>query len=275
MIREQVGSIASLWRYPVKSMLGEELQSSVVTSRGLLGDRAYALLDVESGKVASAKSPKKWAKLLEFRATFTEVFQAQETIPLVKGFLPDGSSITSETPDINKTLSTLLERDVLLISSAPETATLDHYWPSVEGTTYQDAITQIFMPPGTFFDACSIHTITTATLTKLQELYPEGQFKPQRFRPNLVIETTSPEITFLEDDWIGGILSIGETVRLRIDTACPRCIITTLAQAGLPNDLNILRTIARYNQGIAGIRTSVLQGGFIRYQYPIWLERTA
>lgn len=196
-------------------------------------------------------------------------------IPPVKIFLPDGNSITSEDPDINEILSTLLEQDVQILSAAPETASLDHYWPVVEGTTYQDVVTQIVMPPGTFFDACSIHAITTATLDRLQELYPAGQFEPCRFRPNLVIEPTSREIKFLEDDWVGGTLAIGEVVRLSIDRPCPRCVVTTLAQGYLSEDRNILRTTARYNKVIAGIRTSVLQGGIIRCNDPIWLEKTA
>jgi uncharacterized protein len=107
----------------------------------------------------------------------------------------------------------------------------------------------------------------------LQALYPEGEFDRCRFRPNLVIKPTTEEISFLEDDWVGGVIAIGETVRLSIDTACPRCVVTTLAQSGLPEDLNILRTTARYNNVIAGIRTSVLAVGTIRRNDPIWLEK--
>ncbi|NJL88592.1 MAG: MOSC domain-containing protein [Coleofasciculaceae cyanobacterium SM2_1_6] len=275
MVRKLVGSISSLWRYPVKSMLGEELKISEVTTRGLLGDRTYALLDVESGKIASAKNPKRWSKLLEFQATFAETLHKDKPVPPVKIFLSSGNSITSEAPDINEILSNSLGQEVKFLFAAPEAASIDHYWPPVEGTAYQNAMTQIVMPPGTFFDACSIHGITTATLARLQELYPEGQFKPCRFRPNLVIEPTSPEIKFLEDDWVGGILAIGEAVRLSVDKPCPRCVVTTLAQAGLPEDRNILLTTARYNKVIAGIRTSVLQGGTIRCNDPIWLEKAA
>ncbi len=275
MVREQVGAIASLWRYPVKSMLGEELETSEVTDRGLLGDRAYALLDVQTGKVASAKNPKKWAKLLDFHATFTKTPQDPELVPSVKVSLPNGDSITSDAPDISSILSTLLGREVQLLSAVPETASLDHYWPSVEGTAHQEAITQIVLPPGTFFDACSVHAITTATLARLQELYPAGQFERCRFRPNLVIEPTSHTPGFLEENWVGGILAIGETVRLSIDTVCPRCVVTTLAQSGLPDDLNILRTTAKHNNVVAGIRASVLQCGTIHRHDPIWLEKAA
>ncbi|MBD2057159.1 MOSC N-terminal beta barrel domain-containing protein [Oculatella sp. FACHB-28] len=273
MVREVVGAIASLWRYPVKSMLGEEIEVSKVTTRGLAGDRAYALLDTQSGKVASAKNPKKWAKLLDFQASLTAMPQGYESLPPVKVSLPNGDSITSEAPEVSKVLSAALGREVELLSCPPETPTLEQYWPSVEGTAHQDAVTQLLMPTGTFFDSCSIHAMTTATLARLHELYPEGQFERCRFRPNFVIEPTSREIAFLEDEWVGGILAIGETVRLSIDTACPRCVVTTLAQSGLPEDLNILRTTARYNNVIAGIRMSVLQGGTIRRNDSVWLEK--
>ncbi|MGB7416575.1 MAG: MOSC N-terminal beta barrel domain-containing protein [Thermosynechococcaceae cyanobacterium] len=273
MVREQVGSIASLWRYPVKSMLGEAIESAEVTAHGLLGDRAYALRDIQTGRIASAKNPKKWAKLLDFQAALEAIPQAHEAIPAVKVVLPDGNSITSEASDASTVLSTLLGREVQLLSSVPETPSLDQYWPAVEGTAHQDTVTELLMPPGTFFDSCAIHAITTATLARLQELYPEGDFKRERFRPNFVIEPASSEVGFLEDAWVGGILAIGDQVRLSIDTECPRCVVTTLAQAGLSEDLNILRTTAKHNKVIAGIRMSVLQGGTIRRNDPIWLEK--
>ncbi|MBW4692949.1 MAG: MOSC domain-containing protein [Lyngbya sp. HA4199-MV5] len=271
MARSLVGSIETLWRYPVKSMLGEELEASEVTKHGLLGDRAYALLDVQSGRVASAKNPKRWAKLLDFQAAYTETPE-RETLPPVRVSLPDGGSVLSEAIDTSRILSGLLDREVQLLTAAPATASLDQYWPNVEGTAHQEAITELVLPPGTFFDSCPIHAITTATLACLQELYPEGQFDLRRFRPNLLIKPVSDEATFVEDAWVGGVLAIGEEVRLSIDTACPRCVVTTLAQAGLPNDLGILQTTAKHNNVIAGIRASVLQGGTIHKDDPIWLE---
>lgn len=273
MAREMVGSIASLWRYPVKSMLGEELESTEVTAHGLLGDRAYALLDVQTGKIASAKNPRKWAKLLEFQSALVAAPEPSEAMPQVEVMLPDGSSMTSASAEISSQLSALLGREVQLLSTVPEMPSLEQYWPPVEGTPNQDTVTQLLMPPGTFFDSCPIHGITTATLARLKELYPEGEFKRERFRPNFVIEPTSSGASFLEDAWVGGVLAIGEKVRLSIDTECPRCVVTTLAQAGLPEDLNILRTAAKHNKVIAGIRMSVLQGGSIRRNDPIWLEQ--
>src|SRR5215470_13184624 len=78
------GSVAALWRYPVKSMRGEELDSSEVTDRGLLGDRAYALVDLETGKVVSAKNPRKWPNMLEFRSAFVEPPRSPGAMPTAR-----------------------------------------------------------------------------------------------------------------------------------------------------------------------------------------------
>ena len=272
MARKLLGSVASLWRYPVKSMLGEEVQTSEVSSHGFVGDRAYALMDVVSGKIASAKNPKKWAKLLDFHASYQESSNGNGPFAAVNVMMPSGEAIASDAPNISTVLSTQLGREVRFLSTFVDSPTLEQYWPAVEGTAHQDELTQLSMPPGTFFDSCSIHAITTATLTRLQQLYPEGQFDRCRFRPNLVIASAEEEATFVENDWVGGILVIGDKVRLSIDTACPRCVVTTLAQAGLPADLDILRTAARHNNVIAGIRLSVLQGGTISCNDSVWLE---
>ena len=272
MSRTLVGVVASLWRYPVKSMLGEKLDRVDITSKGLLGDRAYALWDHETKRIASAKNPKKWAELLGFQTEFVESPQVNKLMPSVRFALPDGSSATSDRNDIDTTLSQVLGRNVQLLSSVPEAPSLDQYWPDIEGAANRETITQLFMPSGTFFDSCPVHAITTATLAKLKNLYPEGQFEPCRFRPNILIEPTSTEATFLENDWVGRKMMIGDEVSLSIDTACPRCVVTTVAQSNLPTDLNILRTTSQYNNAIAGIRASVLQEGKIKCGDQIWLE---
>src|SRR3954452_16191829 len=103
------GTVVSLWRYPVKSMLGEELNSSYVTERGLAGDRAYALIDQKTGKVASAKNPRKWGKLFDFRAAFIDTPQVVENIPPVRITFPAGTQIfSSDQDDMDYTLSKVL-----------------------------------------------------------------------------------------------------------------------------------------------------------------------
>ena len=120
-----IGSVGSLWRYPIKSMMGEELNASAVTERGLLGDRAYALMDPSTGKVVSAKNPRKWSKIFEFAATFTEPPRLGEKFPPVQITLPEHTIVTTEQSDIAQTLSAALGREVTLKLSAPWAPTLE------------------------------------------------------------------------------------------------------------------------------------------------------
>src|SRR5881409_1991291 len=105
-----LGSVVSLWRYPVKSMMGEELNATEVSDRGLLADRAYALVDSSDGKVASAKNPGKWPNLFDFRAAFIEPPRIGANLPPVRITLPDGAIATSQQTDLNQILSTALNR---------------------------------------------------------------------------------------------------------------------------------------------------------------------
>jgi hypothetical protein len=111
------GSVVALWRYPVKSMMGEELNARTVTTRGLLGDRAYALVDRSDGKVASAKNPRKWPQLFDFRAAFVEPPRPGAPLPPVHLTLPDGTILTSMQSDLNPVLSQALHREVTFASA--------------------------------------------------------------------------------------------------------------------------------------------------------------
>src|SRR5580765_4947732 len=110
----ELGAVVSLWRYPIKSMMGEELNASVVTERGLLGDRAYALVDSADGKVATAKNPRKWPRLFDFRAALADTPRQGAPVPPVRLTLPDGTIVTSAQPDLDQILSTALGRAVTL-----------------------------------------------------------------------------------------------------------------------------------------------------------------
>jgi uncharacterized protein YcbX len=259
-----VGSVVSLWRYPVKSMIGEELNASLVTERGLLGDRTYAIMDRATGKVASAKHPRKWKKLFDCHAVFVKPPKPSDaTIPPVWITLPDGTVVRSEQKDIDEILSKLLERDVELRMPAPSTVSLEEYWPDIEGLTYRETVTDEAMPPETFFDLSPIHVLTTSTIDHLRALYQKGRFEVRRFRPNIVVEASSIGTGFVEDTWIGHVLAIGDGVRLTVTGPCPRCVMTTMPQGDLPADPGILRTAAQHNQANIGIYASVLSGGTI------------
>ena len=143
----ELGSVVSLWRYPVKSMMGEELNAAEVTERGLLGDRAYALLDSSTGKVVSAKNPRKWPNLFDFRAAFVEPPRTGEKIPPVRIALPNGTILTSEQRDLNQVLTNALGREVTLATAAPETPSLEEYWPDMEGLAHRETVTDEAIQP--------------------------------------------------------------------------------------------------------------------------------
>ena len=267
-----VGAVGSLWRYPIKSMMGEELNAIAVTERGLLGDRAYALMDPSTGKVVSAKNPRKWSNLFQFAAAYTEPPRLGEKFPPVQITLPENTMVTTEQIDIDQTLSAALGREVTLSRSAPKAPTLEEYWPDVEGLDHRETVTEEEMPAETFFDFAVVHVLTTNTIDRLRELYPEGRFEVRRFRPNIVVEPTSDERTFIENSWIGRTLALGNEVRLGINGPCPRCVMTTLPQGDLPKDVGILRTAAQHNQANVGVYATVLQGGMVRRGDPVRLQ---
>jgi uncharacterized protein YcbX len=280
-----LGSIVSLWRYPVKSMMGEELNAAEVTKGGLLGDRAYALIDTSDGKVATAKNPRKWPQLFDFRAALTDNPKTGGKAPPVRITLPDGAIVNSEQPNLHRALSKVLKREVTLDatvyvpqetgeSTSPDlrTATAEEYWADIEGLEHRDTVTDFGLPDGTFFDCAVVHLLTTATLDRLRELYPPGRFEVRRFRPNIVVETANGEKNFVEDAWIGQILAIGDSVRLSITGPCGRCVMTTLSQGDLPRDIGILRTAAQHNRANVGVYASVLQGGKVRRGDSVRLE---
>src|SRR5215471_17430627 len=129
---EAVGSVAALWRFPVKSMRGEQVAEAELTRRGLVGDRAYALIDADTGKVASAKSVKHFPDLLGCQATFVAPPQAGREPPAVRITLPNGASVISDSDDAQRVLSAFFRRNVKLARSAPEEFTIDQYHPDVE-----------------------------------------------------------------------------------------------------------------------------------------------
>ena len=190
------GRVVALWRYPVKSMQGEELNAIDVTERGLLGDRAYALIDEATGKVVSAKNPRKWPSLLDFRAGFEEPPSPGSAIPPVRITLPDGTLLSSRTSEIHQVLSRVIGREVTLRTPDLDVPTLEIYWPDIQGVPVPpqaDHITDQVMPAGTFLpDEAHVHVLTTATLDRLRAINPQTRFEAHRFRPNIVI-TLPPE----------------------------------------------------------------------------------
>ncbi|GAA2501150.1 MOSC domain-containing protein [Streptomyces longisporus] len=261
-------TVAALYRYPVKSMLGEPLEAVEISDRGLSGDRRFALLDAETGKVASAKNPRLWRELLRCAATLTEAGP-----PRITG--PDGTEVPTAAA-----LSALVGREVTLTDVPPPAGTLDRSRPeqvlaagletAVEADTVQFGSAS---PPGTFFDFAPVHVITTSTLRRIGELGPRGTAEAERYRPNLVIDTDEAD-GFVEHTWTGRDLHITDGPILRVIASTPRCAIPTLAHGDLPRDPDALRVLAHHHrvpalpgrapEPCAGVYAQVVRGGWVR-----------
>ncbi|MCP9847627.1 MOSC domain-containing protein [Synechococcus sp. Lug-A] len=273
-----VGRVEALWRYPVKSMLGECLPQVEVGEGGICGDRAYALWDHATGRVASAKNPRLWRSLLQYQAQFVAPPLPGQALPAAaisaaadRAAGTEAAPLLTSDPEAGAQLSAWLGRQVSLLDRPQEGASLDQYWPPVQEREFQDVVNELVLPAGTFFDSCPIHAISTATLDRLRQLEPDLDFAVERFRPNLLMAPLEGDEGFVEEAWLGHRLRIGKRALLQVDTACPRCVITTLAQCGLPEDIEILRATARHNKVIAGIRLSVLSPGPVAVGDPITL----
>jgi uncharacterized protein YcbX len=265
-----LGTVAALSRFPVKSMQGEHPTIASLDRAGVGGDRAFALVAQDSGKVLSAKHPRVGTKLLACRAEYTGAFEPGAPTPPVRITLPDGRTVESGDDDADAALSGYLEMAVALQSKAADGYAMDVYHPDIEGLgpdELRDQVTEsvggaaIFnelgvrspIPPDSFLDAFPVSLITTATLDRLHALAPKSRFDPRRFRMNLVVETDGEG--FVEQDWLGRTVGIG-SARIRVVVPDPRCVMTTLAQDGLPRDPAILRTLARHNAlEVAGQRS--------------------
>jgi uncharacterized protein YcbX len=259
---QSIGRVGELWRFPVKSMAGERLDVAEFTEAGTVGDRAYALVDSETGKVVSAKNVRQFAQVLQCRAAFIGTPAPSGPAPPVRITLPDGAEVTNENGEAEGALSALFGREVRLARAAPDDFTIDQHHPDVEGAdpsghrdvTVQQKLGAAFfaqagmpspIPPGSFFDLFPMSVITTSTLRWLSQLQPSSRFEPARFRMNIVVSTSGEGP--LENAWQGRALAAGPGARLQITMPDPRCVMTTLAQDGLPQDLDVLRTLVAHS----------------------------
>jgi len=270
-----LGTVAALRRYPVKSMLGEDLDASDVTFTGLAGDRRLAVLSRTTGKVASAKLPRLWRDLLTLSATAAS--------PAADGavciMMPEGKTIWSTDPDVDTVLSGLLDQPVTLTATPPPGAALDRAVPEAVLRDGVDAHVPADLmemggggPPGTFVDFAPLHLLTTSTLNRIAELSPSGRADLGRYRPNIVVRSTAPG--FAENDWLERDLRVGNELVLRVIARTPRCGVPTLAHGVLPRDPDALRVLARHNrieplesldpEPCAGVYAQVLRPGHIR-----------
>jgi uncharacterized protein len=272
-----LGTVAVLRRYPVKSMLGEDVDAADVAFAGLAGDRRMAVVSRTTGKVASAKLPRLWRDLLTLSA-------ASDGIAAVRITLPEGRTVRSDDADVDAVLSGLLGQPVTLTATPPHGATLDRAVPEAvlrDGLDAQVPMTLVEMgaaaPPGTFVDFAPLHLLTTSTLDRIAELSPYGRSDLERYRPNVVIRTAAPG--FAENDWLERNLRIGDDLVLRVIARTPRCAVPTLVHGALPRNPEALRVLARHNrvealdstdpEPCAGVYAEVLEPGRIAAGDPV------
>ena len=270
-----LGTVAALRRYPVKSMLGEDLAASDVTFTGLTGDRQLAVLSRTTGKIASAKLPRLWRDLLTLSAAAGEVTGDGA----VRITLPAGKTVWSSDADVDAVLSDLLDQPVTLTATPPPGAALDRAVPeAVLRDGVEAPVPAELMeiggggPPGTFVDFAPLHLLTTSTLDRIAELSPYRRADLERYRPNIVVRTSAPG--FVENDWLEGILHVGTELVLRVIARTPRCAVPTLAHGALPRSPDALRVLAHHNrvapldsldpEPCAGVYADVLRPGRIR-----------
>lgn len=262
MPQPPVCHVAALYRYPVKSMLGEALESALIDGRGVVGDRTYAVVDPAENRVGSAKVPRKWGKLCEFAARFPSDGAGKGgTLPPPLITFPDGLTVPADDPGIDGLLSEALGRPVRLVTQSPSGLSFEAAAPGVDPISLEETADYPVLTP--FFDLASLHLVSTSGLNHLRSSYPEGDFDERRFRPNVVIDVPGGE-GFVEEGWIGQTVSLGPEVRVRVLGPTRRCAATTLARHGLPNDPQILRTAGRQNRGNVGVYAVVVQGGVVR-----------
>jgi MOSC domain-containing protein len=280
MESRQIGVVQDLFRYPVKSMRGEQLKEVDIDAHGVIGDRAYALREA-SGRVVTAK---KWPTMLEFCARYDAPPTPGALAPL-RITLPDGRTMQGQAPDASAVLSAELGRPVVLDRAQSDQQShaeidpttvfgdvgVENVMPGRTAATMPDAFA---LPPGTFFDSGTIHVLASGTLAHLRTLTgADAQLDPRRFRPNIVVDTTPRSVGFVEDDWLEGTLEVGESVRIVQLRPTLRCVMTTHGQADLVRDLRILRIAAQHHHDHVGVWASMGAGGTVRVGDPVVLVR--
>jgi MOSC domain-containing protein len=287
---ERAGTIKEIWRYPVKSMAGERLNRSGLGALGVFADRGWALRDEKAGEVRGAK---KFAGLMKCAARYLEEPEGAR-IPHAEITLPGGERVlTSDTAATNQKLSSFLGRPVTIwpiqpperkdfyLRAAPDSGDMMTELREIFGrlpdeplpdlTTVPPEIMQFTSPLGTYFDVHPLHLMTTASLDELARRAPGSTIDVRRFRPNILIESPNGTTGFIDAEWAGRTVVIGET-RIKIEIPCMRCVMPTLEQEGLPKDPRVLRTIVREANQNLGSYATVARGGEIAVGDAVWLE---
>jgi uncharacterized protein len=265
-----VGTVAELWRYPIKSMLGERRRSLSITEAGIVGDRVWALRDPATGRIASAK---KYPRLLEFQAGY-ELEPTLDEPGRIRIEAPDGRAFSPEDAGASLLVSEILGHNVRFDNRArsDEKATIDRetVFGDVPVSSLKPDWTPETMPDyfqlatGSFLEIGAVYLLTSGSVDHLRALRGKGAIVDRlRFRPNIYIESAPSWTGFVEDSWLESSLAIGDEVHCHDFQRTLWCVTSTLAQKGIPRDLGILRTLTQHHDGCLGVYASVSSSGSV------------
>jgi uncharacterized protein YcbX len=262
-----IGTVGAIHRYPVKSMQGESLTEVAIGPDGMVDDRTWAMRDIESGKLVSAKRPRPWAVAMECTA--------RGSGDDVEIELPSGERFGVGDGGLSVALEALFGRAVALEpATRRQQGTYDSVWPEIEGVSlagHVELATNLTGEGAGFVDLGALHLLTTSSLASLQAAAEELVIDVRRFRPSIVLDTPGHDGFPENDEWDGATLRIGDgddAVEARLDVPCPRCIMTTLAQPGLPHQPAVLRTLARINRRTSELGSSACLGSYASVAHP-------
>ena len=256
------GIVTEIWRYPVKSMQGEQLTRAELGPLGINGDRRFAVRDLTTGKILSAKTPKLARDLLTCTA-HTEADSTEISITVA------GETFRHATDQggLNAALSTLVGFPVALVEASNDAELYASDWPELDDMVLSNMSIDLPMLTGTFADLEPLHLLTTASIAHLASLATDSVITAQRFRPGILINTPATS-SFVENDWQGASVGIGSAT-IRFGAASPRCIMTTVAQPGLDDDKVVLQTIAKHNKrDFAGMGNFACLGVYAKVTAP-------
>ena len=272
--------MSQLWRYPVKSMVGEVVDAVEFDELGVVGDRTWAARDLERGGIRGAK---KIGALMRLAARDLGSGDVEIT-------LPDGATVTTADVDADERVSAAIGHRVRLERLRP-VDDLDHYRrgapdsddmlaelrgifgregdePLPDLSVFPPAIAEFESPPGTYYDAFPLMVMTEAALAALQRALPDSSVDVRRFRPSLVIDTADDGADARtpghpEFDWVGRRATIGSAT-VEFAAPCPRCVMVTREiDASTPEDGAVLRHIVRDLDQNVGIYATVVTPGTV------------
>jgi uncharacterized protein YcbX len=287
-----VGTVAEIWRYPVKSMGGERLAGSAITTRGVHADRMWAVRDVELDTFTTAR---RWPVLLQCSARFAEDPAGRSADPgdvleVIVTF-PDGDEVSSSDPAIHDRLSEHIGKRARL-ESLPALAEKRRYrtpqankadirrqFAIPDGEPLPDfsmfpvrklaELARYATPVGALYDAYPILLMTRASLRALAEHSPGSQFDVRRFRPNVLLDRDGAELA--EFGWVGGRLR-APNAAFSAEIPTLRCSIPTRPQGDLPADPDVLRTINAHADHCLGVYANVAAAGTLSEGDPVEFE---